>query len=98
MPADESELVVCDDEVPGFFVRLRGGGRRTLGYHDKIGTKNRRLTLGTAVKDAFPDIRKRALALQAQVRLGTRDRGDAQHRRRDRQPVAVIDGLCDIER
>lgn len=71
LPAGKSELVVFDDDVAGFFVRVRAGGSRTFGYQFRIGTKNRRLTLGTAVKEAFPDIRKRVLDLQAQVRLGT---------------------------
>jgi hypothetical protein len=70
LPAGKSELVAFDDEVAGFFVRVRAGGSRTFGYQYRIGTKNRRLTLGVAVKEAFPNIRQRVLDLHAQVRLG----------------------------
>jgi integrase len=70
LPAGKSERVEFDDEIAGFFVRVRAGGSRTFGYQYKIGPKHRRLTLGPAVKEAFPDIRKRVLDLVAQVRLG----------------------------
>jgi integrase len=70
LPAGKSEHIVFDDEIAGFFVRVREGGSRTLGLQYKIGPKHRRLTLGPAVKEAFPDIRKRVLDLVAQVRLG----------------------------
>jgi integrase len=70
LPQGKAEHFEFDDEIAGFFVRVRAGGSRTFGYQYRIGKQNRRLTLGTAVKEAFPDIRKRVLDLEAQVRLG----------------------------
>ena len=67
----KAEHIVYDDETAGFGIRVRAGGSGTFIYQYKIGTKNRRMSLGSAVKEAFPDIRKRVLDLQAQVRLGT---------------------------
>jgi integrase len=70
LPAGKAELVMFDEDIAGFFVRVRAGGSRTFGYQYKLGTKHRRMTLGSAVKEAFPEIRKRVMDLQAQVRLG----------------------------
>jgi hypothetical protein len=69
-PAGRSEVIVYDDEIAGFGVRVREGGSRVFVFTYKVAGKTRRLTLAAAAKEAFPDIRKRALDLQAQVRLG----------------------------
>jgi integrase len=68
--AGNAEIIVYDDEIPGFGVRVRAGGSRNFVFTYRFGGKNKRMTLGTAVKEAFPDIRKRVLELQAKVRLG----------------------------
>lgn len=70
MPANRLELIEYDDEIAGFGVRVRAGGSRMFVFTYKFAGKTRRLTLGTAAKEAFPEIRKRVLELQAQVRLG----------------------------
>lgn len=85
LPAGKSEHVEFDDEIAGFFLRIRAGGSRTLGYQYKIGKQNRRLTLGPAVKEAFPGVRQRVLDLVAQVRLG---KDPAAERDAARQPAA----------
>jgi integrase len=85
LPAGKSEHVEFDDEIAGFFLRIRAGGSRTLGYQYKIGKQNRRLTLGPAVKEAFPGIRQRVLDLVAQVRLG---KDPAAEKEAARQPAA----------
>jgi hypothetical protein len=83
LPAGKSEHLEFDDEIAGFFLRIRAGGSRTFGYQFRVGRKNRRLTLGTAVKEAFPDIRTRVLILQAQVRLGIDPAGTTETKRRE---------------
>src|SRR5262245_36855614 len=70
LPPNKQELIIYDDEIAGFGLRIRAGGSRTFVYQYRIGTKNRRLTLGAAVREAFPGIRERVLDLQAKVRLG----------------------------
>jgi hypothetical protein len=97
LPADKSDLSSSTTKSP-FFVRLRGGRRRAFGCPYQTGTKNRRLTLGTAAKEAFPVIRRRVLDPQAQVRLGTRDRGDAATGAATANRWAVIGELGGIER
>jgi integrase len=66
----KKEVILYDEDIPGFGLRIREGGSRTLVLSYKIGKRSRRLNLGPAVKEAFPDVRKRALDLLAQVRLG----------------------------
>jgi hypothetical protein len=66
----KKEVIVYDEDMPGFGLRIREGGSRTLVLSYKIGQRSRRLNLGPAVREAFPDVRKRALDLLAQVRLG----------------------------
>jgi integrase len=46
LPADRTELIVFDDNLPGFGIRLRAGGKRTWIVQYRLGTKQRRLTLG----------------------------------------------------
>ncbi len=65
-----AEAIVYDDEIPGFGVRVRKGGSRNFVFTYRFGGKNKRLTLGTAAPQAFPDIRRRVLELQAKVRMG----------------------------
>jgi integrase len=66
----KNEAIIYDEDIPGFGLRIREGGSRTLVLSYKIGRRSRRLNLGPAVREAFPDVRKRALDLLAQVRLG----------------------------
>jgi integrase len=71
-----AETIYYDGEIPGFGIRIRKGGSRNFVYSYRFGGKNRRLTLGTAAKEAFPDIRRKVLELQAQVRLGRNPAGE----------------------
>ena len=66
----QKEKIYYDEDIPGFGLRIREGGSRTLVLTYKIGKQNRRLNLGPAVPEAFPNIRKRAADLLARVRLG----------------------------
>jgi integrase len=70
LPAGKSELLVFDDAVPGFGLRLRDGGARSYIFQYKLGDKQRRMTLGLA--SAIPIAKARATAetLYAQTKLG----------------------------
>jgi integrase len=70
VPGNGAEIIVYDTEIPGFGVRVRKAGSRNFVFTYRFAGHNKRMTLGSAVKEAFPDIRKRVLELQAQVRLG----------------------------
>ncbi len=95
LPPGKREAIVYDSEIGGFGLRIREGGSRTFIYQYKIGTQNRRLTLGTATVESFGTvksktdgtvklcIRDRVLQLQAQVRLGTDPAGVKETKREE---------------
>jgi integrase len=70
LPAGKPEAFVWDDDVRGFGVRLRAGGKRVWVVQYRVGAKQRRVTLGD-VKKLDPD-RARAAARErlAEVTLG----------------------------
>jgi hypothetical protein len=76
LPPGKGELIVFDDEIAGFGVRLRAGGSRNWIVQYKLGKKHRRLTFGSvAVLDAGK-ARDRARDLLAAVRVGRDPAGE----------------------
>jgi integrase len=67
VPADRSEIIVFDEMLPGFGIRIRKGGSRRYVYQYKIGDINRRFTFKEA--DVIR-ARRAAERLAAQVTLG----------------------------
>ena len=76
LQAGKSEVIVFDDDVPGFGLRLRDGGSRTLVFQYKLGAKQRRIALGSVSAIDFAETRKTAEKLYARVRLGEDPAGD----------------------
>jgi integrase len=82
LPGGKIDHVFWDDELPGFGLRLRAGGSRSWVFQYKLGTKQRRMSLGAATKESFATLRNadgtiikvgvRELVsqLHARVRLG----------------------------
>jgi integrase len=70
LPAGKSELLVFDDTLPGFGVRLRAGGKRSWIAQYRIGPQQRRLSLGTVEALDAAEARKRARDAFARVQLG----------------------------
>lgn len=68
--SEATEIIVFDDDVPGFGVRLRAGGSKTFVFQYKAGAKQRRLTLGPVTALDLGKARDAAKDLYAQVRLG----------------------------
>lgn len=54
LPVDKSEIIVYDSKRPGLGVRIREDASRMLVLSYNIAGRTRRLTLGPAVKKAFP--------------------------------------------
>jgi integrase len=90
---------VHDARIPGFVVRVAPNGAKTFSfvYRPRGGGKHRRVTLGAwpvdpaARADALEKLRRRALALQAQVAAGrdpVQEEKDAQAKERERRPRA----------
>ena len=46
LPPGKSELIVFDEALPGFGLRIRAGGKRTWIAQYRAGAKQRRVTLG----------------------------------------------------
>jgi integrase len=72
----KSEVIVFDDSLPGFGLRVRRSGARTWVYQFKIGSQHRRITLGNANALAATEARKSATELHAKVRLGRDPAGE----------------------
>jgi integrase len=70
VPEGKSELIVFDDALPGFGVRLRIGGSKTWIVQYQIGTKQRRASLGRVAGLAPDKARLAAGKLLAKVKLG----------------------------
>jgi integrase len=76
IPPGKTELLVFDDNLPGFGIRLRAGGKRVWIAQYRVGRKQRRVTLGT-VDILDPDeARKAARSTLAKVQLGSDPQAD----------------------
>lgn len=70
IPDGRGELLVFDEALPGFGLRLRAGGKRTWIAQYRLGKKQRRLTLGTTETIDADEARKRAKNALSKVHLG----------------------------
>jgi integrase len=69
LPPGKSELIVFDDALKGFGVRLRGGGKRTWVVQYRVGAKQRRLSLGSLQILDLEEARAQAKRALAKVGL-----------------------------
>ena len=56
----QTDKIVFDDDIPGFGVRVRAGGRRTWIAQYRIGRISRRITIGKTL--ALPEAKARKQA------------------------------------
>ena len=68
LPRGKADQIVFDEALPSFGIRLRGGGKRTWIVQYRVGTRQRRLTLGSA--DAMNLDQARAAARNALAKVG----------------------------
>jgi integrase len=76
LSSGRNELIAYDDDLGGFGLRIRAGGARTWIYQFKIGSKSRRITLGSAKALSLVDARAAAAELHAKVKLGRDPAGE----------------------
>jgi integrase len=72
LPPGKSDMAFWDDDIPGFGIRLQGESRVWV-FRYRVGTKQRRMTLGSAktINDySVQLVRKQAAQLHARVKLG----------------------------
>jgi integrase len=70
LPPGKTELIVFDDALPGFGLRIRAGGKRTWIAQYRLGSKQRRVTLGTVNNFEADEARKHARDALARAQLG----------------------------
>jgi integrase len=84
LPAGKSDAIFFDDDLPGFGLRIRAGGKRTWIIQYRVGAKQRRLTIGTVDKLSADQARKAAKGRLARVELG----GDPQQEKHEARAAA----------
>ena len=70
VPSGKHEVIVFDDDIPGFGLRARAGGSRNWVFQYRQGGKQRRISFGSASTVSAQQARERAVQLHAQVKLG----------------------------
>jgi integrase len=93
LPKGKTDHIEFDDDVPGFGLRLREGGSRTWVYQYRIGSKQRRMVLGSANSVPLGLARENASKLEAKVKLGGDPATDKETARRDAENT--FGGLVD---
>ena len=76
VPSGKTEIVVFDEDIGGFGLRVRSGGSRRWIFRYRIGRKQRVISFGSASAITAQEARKRAAKLHAQVKLGCDPAGD----------------------
>src|SRR3984957_13183032 len=70
LPEGKSELLVFDEALAGFGIRLRYGGKRTRIAQYRVGSKQRRLSLGSTETLDAEEARRLARSALSKVNLG----------------------------
>ena len=92
VPSGKYEVIVFDDDIPGFGLRARAGGSRNWVFQYRQGGKQRRISFGSASTVSAQQARERAVQLHAQVKLG-HDPAGQKIESRARVPAWVIHDL-----
>jgi integrase len=79
-----SDAIFFDDDLPGFGLRVRAGGKRSWIIQYRVGAKQRRLTIGSVDKLSADQARKAARGRLAHVELG----GDPQQEKHEARNAA----------
>src|SRR5215218_3586765 len=76
LPPGKTEIIIFDESLPGFGLRLRAGGKRVWIAQYRMGAKQRRITIGS-VQALDPDeARRRAKEVLAHAQLGKDPQAD----------------------
>ena len=71
LPEGKRDMIVFDEALPGFGLRIREGGSRIFVVQYKIGALQRRMTLGSTALIKAEQARAKAAELLARVKLGS---------------------------
>src|SRR4051794_24946825 len=72
----KTELIIFDEVLPGFGVRLRAGGKRVWIAQYRMGAKQRRITIGSVQAIDPDEARRRAKEVLAHAQLGKDPQAD----------------------
>jgi integrase len=70
LPPGKTDLIIFDDALPGFGLRLRAGGSRSWVFQYQAGNRQRRMVIGKASALSLDKAREIAAQLHAKVKLG----------------------------
>jgi integrase len=70
VPQGKADIIVWDDDIPGFGLRVRVGGSKVWVFRYRIGHKQRVMTFGSVAAMTAQQAREQAVKLHAQVKLG----------------------------
>jgi integrase len=94
LPVGAADKIFFDDGLSGFGLRVRDGGKRTWIAQYRVGTKQRRVTLGTVDNLDPQAARQRAKDVLSKVHLG----GDPQAEKAERRAQASVTVGVMVER
>jgi integrase len=75
-PPGKGDALFWDDAIPGFGVRARASGRRLWIFQYRVGSQQRRMTIGLVSALSVSDARKVATQLYAKTKLGLDPAGE----------------------
>jgi integrase len=75
-PPGKGDALFWDDAIPGFGVRTRASGRRLWIFQYRVGSQQRRMTIGLVSAVSVGDARKVATQLYAKTKLGLDPAGE----------------------
>jgi integrase len=70
LPPGKDDALFWDSEIPGLGIRLRSSGRKLWVFQYRVGTRQRRMTLGVVSAIGVAEARKQATQIYAKTRLG----------------------------
>ncbi len=71
LPPGKAEAIFFDDDMPGFGIRIRAGGKKTWVAQYRFGAKQRRISLGSPATLPAEQARAEAAKLLSAVTLGS---------------------------
>lgn len=83
LPAGVKDKIFFDDEMPGFGLRIRDGGKRTWVVQYRFGAKQRRVTLGAPATLPAEQARAEAARVLSTVTLGSDPQTEKHAARKD---------------
>jgi integrase len=93
-PPGKGDALFWDDAIPGFGVRTRASGRRLWIFQYRVGSQQRRMTIGLVSAVSVGDARKVATQLYAKTKLGLDPAGEKiEHQVRAAETFGAAVGL-----